>query len=290
MGDSIATNLFMLGFAFQKGFIPLGEASLLRAIELNGVAIDANKQAFVWGRRAAVDLQKVERLASPARPVFLQLPQSLEKLVERRVAFLTAYQNAAYAQRYRQLVERVRDAAAKGGFDDSLAKAVAKYLFKLMAYKDEYEVARLYSDPAFEQQLRNTFDGDFSIKYNLAPPLLAKRDAKGHLVKSEYGAWMKYAFRLLAPFKWLRNTAFDPFGYTAERRVERQLLHDYEATVNEILERLSKDNYKVAVRLASLPEKIRGFGHVKENNIAAYQRERETLLSQLRGATLARAA
>jgi indolepyruvate ferredoxin oxidoreductase len=290
MGDSIATNLFMLGFAFQHGLIPLGEAALMRAIELNGVAVDANKQAFLWGRRAAVDLAAVERVASPARPVMLQLPETLDKLVERRVEFLTAYQNAAYAERYRRLVERVRSAATEAGLDDTLAKAVAKNLSKLMAYKDEYEVARLYSDPAFEERLRSTFDGSFSIKFNLAPPLLAKRDANGHLIKSEYGSWMKYAFRLLAGMKWLRHTAFDPFGYTEERKTERQLIREYESDIEDCLKTVSKDSYKVAVSLAALPEKIRGFGHVKEANVAVYGEEREALLRELRGEKLAQAA
>jgi indolepyruvate ferredoxin oxidoreductase len=290
MGDSIATNLFMLGFAFQKGLIPLSEASLMRAVELNGVAVESNKQAFQWGRRAAVDLAAVERVASPAQPMLLHTPETLEKLVARRIDFLTAYQNAAYAQRYRQLVDRVRAAADTAGLDDSLAKAVARNLFKLMAYKDEYEVARLYSEPAFEKRLRRAFDGSFTIKYNLAPPLLSKRDAKGHLVKSQYGAWVKYAFRLLGRMKWLRHTAFDPFGYTEERQTERRLIRDYETTIEYCLTTLSKDSYTLAVDLAALPEKVRGFGHVKAESIVAYEKERETLLSQLRGETLPRAA
>jgi indolepyruvate ferredoxin oxidoreductase len=268
MGDSIATNLFMLGFAFQKGLIPLAEASIARAIELNGVAIEANKQAFLWGRRAAVDLQKVERVASPGQPVVVQLPQRLDKLVERRVGFLTAYQNAAYAERYREFVERVRDAEAKLGRGDALAKAVAKYLFKLMSYKDEYEVARLHTDPAFAQRLKDTFEGNYTVKYNLAPPLLAKRDAQGRLVKAEYGAWMRPAFALLARLKFLRGSALDVFGYSGERRVERQLIEEYRASVGAALSRLDEKNLAQAVELASLPEHIRGFGHVKEAHLA----------------------
>ncbi len=290
MGDSIATNLFMLGFAFQKGLIPVGEAALMRAIELNGVAIDANKQAFLWGRRAAVDLDSVERVAAPARPVVVQFPESLDKLVERRIEFLTAYQNTAYAMRYSDLVERTRAAEARIGKGDKLARAVATYLFKLMAYKDEYEVARLFSDPAFEARLRKTFDGDFSIRYNLAPPLLAKRDAQGHLTKSEYGAWMKTAFRLLARLKWLRQTAFDPFGQTEERKTERRLLRDYETTIDHCLTALSEDNHDVVLELASLPEHIRGFGHVKARNVEAYEARREALLNRLNISRLVRAA
>ena len=290
MGDSIATNLFMLGFAFQKGLIPVGEAALMRAIELNGVAVEANKQAFLWGRRAATDLGAVERIATPGHPVVVKFPETLDKLIARRIDFLTDYQNVAYAKRYSGLVDRVRETEARIGKGDKLTRAVATYLFKLMAYKDEYEVARLYSDPAFEERLRKTFDGKFSIKYNLAPPLLARRDERGQLQKSEYGAWMKHAFRLLAHFKWLRQTAFDPFGRTAERKTERRLLRDYETTIEHCLAALSQENYDVVVELASLPEGVRGFGHVKERHIAQYDADREALLSRLNISRLVRAA
>ncbi|MEQ1879691.1 MAG: indolepyruvate ferredoxin oxidoreductase family protein [Burkholderiales bacterium] len=282
LGDTIATNLFMLGFAFQKGLIPLSENSLLRAIELNGVAIEANKQAFVWGRRTAVDAKQVDQIAVPAKPVIVQMPQNLDALVRRRVALLTEYQNAAYAARYETLVTRVRETEAKLGAGDSLSKAVAKYLYKLMAYKDEYEVARLYTSGEFEKRLNEQFEGDFSVRYNLAPPLLAKRDAQGHLVKTQYGAWMKYAFRLLAKLKGLRGSALDPFGHTTERKMERTLIRDYEALLAEILPALSTENFRTAVELASLPERIRGFGHVKERHVAAVTAERERLLLELR--------
>ncbi len=282
LGDSIATNLFMLGFAFQKGFIPLQEASILKAIELNGVAVEANKQAFSWGRRAAVGLEQVEKIALPAKPVVVQMPQNLETQVRRRVAFLTEYQNAAYAKHYEDLVAKVRDAEAGIGAGDALSKAVAKYLFKLMAYKDEYEVARLYTSGDFEKRLNDTFEGDFTVKYNLAPPLLAKRDAQGHLVKAQYGAWMKHAFRWLAKFKGLRGTVLDPFGYTGERKMERGLIRDYESLIGEILANLSQKNHRTAVELASLPERVRGFGHVKNRNVVAVAAERDRLLQQFR--------
>ena len=282
LGDSIATNLFMLGFAFQKGLIPLQEASLLHAIELNGVAVESNKQAFSWGRRAAVQPELVEKLATPVNPVIVQMPQNLETLIRRRVAFLTEYQNAAYARRYEDLVAKVRATEAGVGAGDALSKAVAKYLFKLMAYKDEYEVARLYSSGEFEKRLHDSFEGDFKVKYNLAPPLLAKRDAQGLLVKAQYGAWMKYAFSVLAKFKSLRSTALDPFGYTRERKMERGLIRDYESLIVEMLANLSQKNHRTAVELACLPERIRGFGHVKERNVAAAAAERDRLLQQLR--------
>jgi indolepyruvate ferredoxin oxidoreductase len=290
LGDAIATNLFMLGFAFQKGLVPLQEASILAAIELNGVAIEANKQAFAWGRRAAVDLAAVEKLVTPAQQLVLQLPQSFEKLVERRVAFLTKYQNAAYAQRYRERVEKVRRAEAALGSGEALSKAVAQSLFKLMAYKDEYEVARLYTDGDFAKRLEQTFEGKVRINYHLAPPLLAKRDPQGHLVKRRYGPMMGVAFRMLAPLKFLRGTWLDPFGYTEERRTERHLIAEYEALLDELVTRLTPENLQTAIALAALPQRIRGFGHVKARNIEAVAAERDGLLARLRAEPLHRAA
>ena len=294
LGDSIATNLFMLGFAFQKGLIPLAEASILRAIELNGVAIEANKQAFAWGRRAAVDLQRVEKIALPGTPVVVQMPQSLETLVRRRVALLTEYQNAAYAKRYEAFVERVRTAEAKVSGGDALAKAVARYLYKLMAYKDEYEVARLYTDGDFEKRLNAAFEGSFTVKYNLAPPLLAKRVAQGRLIKGQYGGWMQVAFKLLARLKFLRGSALDVFGRTAERRMERQLIQDYERSIGAALADLTAENLPRVIELASLPERIRGFGHVKTahlDEVRVRWRELEaSLAATARAATPVKAA
>jgi len=280
LGDSIATNLFMLGFAFQKGLIPLQEESILKAIELNAVAVDSNKQAFIWGRRAAASPQQVESIALPAKPIVVQMPQNLETLIRRRIAFLTEYQNASYAKHYEELVAKVRNAEAGIGAGDALSKAVAKYLFKLMAYKDEYEVARLYTSGDFEKRLNESFEGDFKVTYNLAPPLLAKRDAQGHLVKARYGSWMKGAFAVLAKFKGLRGTALDPFGYTAERKMERSLVREYESLIADLAANISQKNYQAAVKLASLPEQIRGYGHVKDRNVAAVAAERERLLQQ----------
>jgi indolepyruvate ferredoxin oxidoreductase len=284
LGDSIATNLFMLGFAFQKGLVPVSEAALNRAIELNGVAVDANKSAFVWGRRAALDLPQVQRLAAPAEPVVVQLPQSLEATVRRRVEFLTDYQDAAYAKRYEAFVTKVRQAEAKLGRGEALAKAVAKSLFKLMAYKDEYEVARLYTDGRFEERLKATFAGDFKIAFHLAPPLLARRDAQGRPLKAQYGSWMRQVFRLLARLKFLRGTACDPFGRTGERRMERQLIDDYRASIEALLPRLCEGNLKQAVELAGLPEQVRGFGHVKLESLRKAQARWRELEAELRRA------
>jgi len=263
LGDSIATNLFMLGYAYQKGLVPLLATSILQAIELNAVAVEANKQAFAWGRRAAADLNQVEKIATPVRPVVVQLPQSVEALIARRVAFLTEYQNAGYARRYRDLVERARRAEAAVSGGEALSRAVAKSFFKLMAYKDEYEVARLYSNGDFEKRLKQEFEGDFTLKFNLAPPLWAKRDAQGRFIKGRYGSWVQHAFKLLARLRFLRGTAFDVFGRTEERRMERELVEDYRTSISAALSRLTADKLELVTELAGLPEQIRGFGHVK---------------------------
>ncbi len=279
MGDSIAANLFMLGYAWQKGHIPLSEAALLRAIELNGVGIESNKRSFLWGRRAAVDLKRVERVASPTQAIVVQMPVSLDNLINKRVEFLTAYRDSAYAGMYSELVARVRKVESDKGLGNKLSTAVAKYYFKLMAYKDEYEVARLYTDGKFVEQLQSQFEGNFSVKFNLAPPLFSKKDAKGHLVKAEFGSWMWTAFKLLAKFKGLRGGKLDIFGYTEERRMERALIVEYREMVEGVMNKLSGDNHSVAVELANLPEQIRGFGHVKEKNVAFFRTEKTRLLT-----------
>ena len=279
MGDSIAANLFMMGYAWQKGLIPLSEAALLRAIELNGVAVASNKRSFLWGRRAAVDLKRVEKTATPTQAIVVQMPQTLDSVIKKRVEFLTGYQNAAYAAQYTELVDKVRKLETAHNLGNKLSMAVAKSYFKLMAYKDEYEVARLYTDGRFVEQLAGQFEGKFSVKFNLAPPLFAKKDAKGHLVKAEFGSWMWSAFKLLAKLKGLRGGAFDLFGYTAERKMERALIAEYRGMIEGVLRSLDADNYATAVELAALPEQIRGFGHVKEKAVAEYRARVEELLS-----------
>jgi indolepyruvate ferredoxin oxidoreductase len=279
MGDSIAANLFMLGYAWQKGRIPLSEAALLRAIELNGVAVASNKKSFLWGRRAAFDLQRVEKVATPAQAIVVQMPQSLEHVIGKRVAALTAYQDRAYAAAYEELVARVRAAESAHGLGNKLSLAVAKYYYKLMAYKDEYEVARLYTNGRFMEQLKSQFEGDVKLKFNLAPPLFAKKDAKGQLVKAEFGAWMMGAFKLLAKMKGLRGGRFDVFGYTAERKMERALVAEYRQLVEALLPGLDAGNHATAVELASLPEHIRGFGHVKEKAVAEFRVKQAALLA-----------
>jgi indolepyruvate ferredoxin oxidoreductase len=285
LGDSIATNLFMLGYAWQKGLVPLSAEAIDKAIELNGVAIEANRAAFLWGRRAAHDLPAVEKAAAPrAEPRSHDLSTSLDELVARRVAALTDYQDAAYAARYSSLVEKTKAAetARTPGYG-GLAEAVARYYFKLLAVKDEYEVARLYSDPAFRQGLREQFAGNFRLTLHLAPPLIAKRDPdSGHLTKREFGPWILTAMRLLARLKGLRGTALDIFGYSEERRTERRLIADYEALMEEILAGLTPDNHALAVELAAIPEKIRGFGHVKEAHLKAAKACEADLLAAFR--------
>jgi indolepyruvate ferredoxin oxidoreductase len=287
LGDAIATNMFMLGYAFQKGRVPLAEASLLRAIELNGVAVDFNRKAFLWGRRAAVDSERVERLATPAEVVSLSqsFSRSLDELIARRVEFLKAYQDAAYAERYLRLVERVREVESHKIGATRLSEAVARHFFKLMAYKDEYEVARLYSDPAFTGGIARMFEGRYVLKFHLAPPIFNKPDPRtGEAGKSEFGPWMMTAFRLLAKLKSLRGTPFDPFGGTEERRTERRLIAQYETTMVELLERLERDNHELAVEIASIPDLIRGFGHVKRRHLNEAKKREAELLASFRAA------
>ena len=283
MGDSIATNFFLVGYAYQKGWLPISAASIERAIELNGAAIEMNKQALAWGRRAAIDLDAVQKIATPAtgRPPSEKLSQNLDEIIERRVGQLTKYQNAAYAVRYRTLVDRVRVAeTSKFSGKQSLSEAVARYYAKLLAYKDEYEVARLYTDGEFTKKIADMFEGNYSLNFNLAPPLFSKRDpVTGHLRKSAYGPWMFRAFKLLAKFKGLRGGALDIFGYSAERRMERQLIADYEKLVGEILSGLNERNYDNAVALAQIPEQIRGFGHIKERHLIEAKKKENELLA-----------
>jgi len=288
MGDSIATNMFMLGYAWQKGLVPVSREAIERAIELNEVAVEANKRSFNWGRAAAVDPAAVERIARPAPAVPLRaLSKSLDELVARRVEFLTAYQNAAYARRYEELVRKVQAAeGSRAPGQSGLAEAVARYAFKLMAYKDEYEVARLYTDGSFAKAISRQFEGDYTIEFNLAPPLIAERDPEtGHLKKRKFGPWMMTAFRMLAGLKGLRGTAFDIFGRTPERRMERQLITDYFALVEEIVATLTPANHRIAVALASIPEHIRGFGHVKEAHLKTAKAREAELLAQYRAPT-----
>jgi indolepyruvate ferredoxin oxidoreductase len=289
-GQTIAANMIMLGYAYQIGGLPLSAESVERAIELNGEAAAMNKAAFRWGRYAAADAAAVEKLVAPgAVESHHALSQTLDEMVERRAAFLTDYQDAAYAARYRGWVEKAKAAESdKALGKQGLSEAVARNLFKLMAYKDEYEVGRLYSDGAFMRQVRKEFDGEnLRFEFHLAPPLLARTDpATGQPRKMSFGPWMMFGFRALARLKSLRGTAFDVFGYTAERRLERTLIVDYEKTLAELLGGLTPANHHLAVGIAAIPEKIRGFGHVKLQSLKAARADEATLLDLFRtGAT-----
>ncbi len=337
LGDAIAANLFMLGYAWQQGLVPISYEAIMRAVELNGAAIEMNRQAFAWGRLAVVDPQAVAEAAglirntqteeertphalrilppgdwetsdmagpdtTPAdghearglqdatgaevgiafRPLDdLHLSRSLDELIERRVAFLNDYQDAKYAQRYSTLVQRVRDAEhVRAPGSTALSEAVARYHFKLMAYKDEYEVARLYTSGDFQRRINQQFEGDFKIHFHLAPPLLAKKDAQGRLIKQEFGPWVMTAFKLMAKMKFLRGGMFDIFGRTEERRGERRLIDEYEQVVERLLLSLDPGNLDLAVEIASIPEHIRGYGHVKEAHLHKAKAREATLLDR----------
>ncbi len=276
LGDSIAANMFMLGYAWQKGFLPLSEAALLRAIELNGEAVAMNHSAFMWGRRAAHDVASVEAVVSSLRERNETRDQShsLDEVIARRVAFLTDYQNAAYAARYRSLVDKVaRVERERVGGATSLTEAVARSLFKLMAAKDEYEVGRLYTDGSFARQLAEVFEGELRLEFHLAPPILQRKNDIGGSRKMTFGPWIVTLYKVLAKLKWLRGTKFDFNRWNPDRVAERKLLDDYRALLDDILPRLAPGNHATAVALARVPEKIRGFGHVKARHIETAKAE-----------------
>ncbi|MFN3303020.1 MAG: indolepyruvate ferredoxin oxidoreductase family protein [Roseateles sp.] len=282
LGDSLYTNPLMLGYAWQQGRVPLSYDALMRAIELNGVQVDNNKAAFEWGRRCAHDLKSVQALYAAQAVIQLVKRQSVDEIVAKRVDFLTGYQNAAYAAEYQAFVNKVRAAESPLG-TTKLTEAVARYLFKLMAYKDEYEVARLHTDPAFTAKVADQFEGDYKLVHHLAPPLLAKKNAKGESVKRPFGGWVRPAFGLLAKLKGLRGTAFDVFGYTEERRTERALIGEYRASIEALLAKgLTAERLALATDIARIPEEIRGYGHVKERHLHAARAKWDGLMAQWR--------
>jgi len=268
LGDTIYVNPMVLGYAWQKGWVPLSHASLMRAMELNKVAVANNQLAFEWGRHAAHHLPAVMQSLNPAQVVHFHPRESLDDLVQKRVDFLTNYQDAAYASRYSTFVDKVRQAESPLN-KTLLSETVARNLFKLMAYKDEYEVARLHTDPAFLQRIADQFEGDFKVHYHLAPPLLAKRNDKGQLVKQKFGPGMLSIFKLLTRLKGLRGSVFDVFARTEERQTEKALITEYIHIVEQLIAQLDSSNHARAVEMASVPESIKGFGHVKERNLMA---------------------
>jgi indolepyruvate ferredoxin oxidoreductase len=268
LGDSIFVNPMVLGFAWQKGWVPLGLDALMRAMELNNMAVAQNKAAFEWGRHCAAHWDEVQAVLAPAQVVQFHKPEGVDALIDKRVAFLTDYQSAAYANSYRAVVERVRSAEAALS-KTTLTEAVARNLFKLMAYKDEYEVARLHTDKTFLQKIDGMFEGGYTLNYHLAPPLIAKTNGKGELQKQKFGPLMLTGFKVLKHFKWLRGSAMDVFGYTQERRTERALIQQYRTSVDAMLGQLNVGNHALAVEIARVPEQIKGFGHVKARHLAA---------------------
>ncbi|MBO6552284.1 MAG: indolepyruvate ferredoxin oxidoreductase family protein [Roseitalea sp.] len=284
-GDEIATNILMVGFAWQKGLIPLSADAIEQAIAINGVAVDANIDSFRWGRVMAHDPAAIEAMETRANGFKPMAEMTADELVRHRAAHLAAYQNETLAKRYRDRIAQVasvaEDRLSRPTDRDALVRAVAHNYAKLLAYKDEYEVARLFADPAFDRYLTQTFTGDFRLSFNLAPPLLTGEDADGRPKKREFGPWMLRAMRLLARLKGLRGTRLDPFGFTAERRAERALIEQYEADVELALERLDEARFETLRDLLSVPEMIRGFGPVKEEAMAKAANERRRLHAEL---------
>jgi indolepyruvate ferredoxin oxidoreductase len=283
-GDSIASNIFLLGYAYQLGAVPIGAGAIEQAIELNGAAVEMSRAAFRFGRLAAHDMAAVERIMGDHAAHSAPKARTLEDIVATRATQLAAYQDAALADRYRARVAAVAEAErAKAPGRAGLADAVARGYHKLLAYKDEYEVARLFTDPVFEKALSEQFDSHGALEFHLAPPLLARRDKRtGEPRKMTFGRWMLPVFRVLAKGKALRGTAWDIFGYTAERRLERKMIAHYEALLDEIAQRLSPATHHTAVALASLPLEVRGFGHIKERSYNAAAACEATLLAALR--------
>ena len=284
IGDTIATNIFMLGFAYQRGLIPLEQSSIEKAMEINGMAVEGNKLAFLWGRRTAQDGKRVNELTASIVAGFglKDPPEGLDELIQHRADVLKDYQNKAYVQRYLHLVERVRTLEIdRVPGSTEFTEAVAAYYFKLLAYKDEYEVARLYTNGDFMKKIKGRFEGDYKLKLHLAPPLFSKRNPHtGEPIKTAYGPWILSAMNLLARFKFLRGTAFDPFGKTAERKMERRLIEEYEQTIEELLPGLSKKNHALAVEIARIPEQIRGYDLVKQKHLESAKSQEKELLKE----------
>ena len=292
MGDTALANIFLLGFALQRGLLPVGIASVERAIELNGVAIDANKRALSLGRLAAHDVKSLDRPVGDtgSDAELVDFPETLDEIVELQTSHLTAYQNEAYAARYRAWVER----AAQGersiaSTRDDYSRAVARYYAKLLAYKDEYEVARLYGDRRYWQSLDREFEKGYALRLHLAPPLLSKRNPiTGEIEKREFGSWIWPLLRVLSGLRFLRGSRFDLFGRTIERRMERELIAAYETTIEELTSGLTPENYELAVEIASLPEQIRGFGPVKTQHVDAAKIREQELLTGFRNSNTSR--
>ena len=282
LGASVYTNMLMLGYAWQAGRVPLAHASIMRAIELNGVQVEPNKSAFEWGRRCRHDLASVEALCQTRQVIRISKRKTLDEMMEERTRFLVDYQDEAYADAYRGFVQKVRAAEAGVAKGTRLSEAVARGLFKLMAYKDEYEVARLHTGSAFAEQIGSMFEGDYTIVHHLAPPLFSRHNDKGELVKRAFGPWVRVAMRALVRMKGLRGTKLDLFGYTQERRTERSLIRQYRDSIEEILATLTEAKLALALEIANIPQDIRGYGHVKARHLAVAEPKWQALMSRWR--------
>jgi indolepyruvate ferredoxin oxidoreductase len=293
MGDSIATNMFMLGFAWQKGLIPVSIDAIMQAIELNGAAIEMNKQAFIWGRHTAVDRVRVEKIAFPEVQAAIQLAnQTLDEFIARRVADLTQYQDAAYAARYTALVDKVRAAERRVAPESELLTwAAARSYFKVLAYKDEYEVARLYTDGAFLKALAEQFEGSYTLNFSLGPTWLQWLARKGSGAKKfKLGPWVMSAFGLLAKMKGLRGSKLDLFGYAEDRKMERQLIVDFERSLETVLSGLNAEKLANAAEIVEMSQKVRGYGHIKLASYAAVKPVWDEKLKAYQGAPTGSAA
>jgi indolepyruvate ferredoxin oxidoreductase len=268
MGDTIYVNPMILGYAWQKGWLPLHRESLVRAIELNDVQVKNNLAAFEWGRHAAHQPDALMKTIQPSQVIQFKKRESLEDLIADRMTRLTDYQDNAYALLYQGIVARVQAAEAPLG-KTLLSDTVARQLYRLMAYKDEYEVARLHTQTGFMERIQNSFEGDFKVHYHLAPPLWSKHNSQGELVKRKFGPIMLTGFKVLAKLKGLRGTKLDYFGKTEERQTERALIREYMQHLDRVLTSLNSDTHSHAVKVAQVPENIKGYGHVKERNIRA---------------------
>ncbi len=282
LGNSMGANLFMAGYAYQKGLLPLTAEAIEEAIRLNGASVDSNLKAFGLGRLSALGkLPSEERARSDTNTdgdKAEATERSLEELLESRRGMLVRYQNESLAQRYVSQLRKIQSAESRLQ-SDILTRVVAEVYFKLLAYKDEYEVARLYNDPVFKKALSDQFEGNYKLQFHLSPPLIAPKDKFSGLPrKITLGSWTSVLFKILAPFRFLRGTSFDPFSYTADRKLERELIREYEEFLHSIEADISEDTIDHYIQMASLPLKIRGYGHIKKKSVEAYRREKQALI------------